>query len=159
MTTQTTPKPNAKPAAPKTGPATQPTAQPVTAAAPPKREKKASVDIDFGKLSVVEAERPQRAGGGRAKTWQPHEMLLSALRDSWNRREVLTEIAGKPATYIGAGKAITVPADAAGTLATAIRKHAAHLGYGCAVKESDPDKNGNVTVSFAAKTPKQRKQS
>lgn len=129
-------------------------------AEPQKSNKRERVNVDVASLTFVNAEAPVRQASGRKPTWKPAQPVLDAIQDSWDARKVLREYKSNDGpskfTYIGSGKAVTVSEDQASATETLLRKHAAHLGLGLAVKRHDAG-SGNVTISFAAKSPKESK--
>lgn len=156
MATQTTAKTTAQKSAPATK-SVDKVAEPQTSSRTPR------IVVDASKLSFSAAPAPARKSSGRKATWTPTQVVVDAIQSSWDAREVLREWTEKTPqgdkkmfTYIGGGKAVTVADNEAGPTETLLRKHAAYMGLGLAVKRSE-NGNGTTTITFAAKTAKQGK--
>lgn len=89
--------------------------------------------MDFSQLKPVKATPAELK---TTKTFVPDEQHLKILQT--------THASGEPAKT-------TVPASVAVKYTSWLRKHTDHLGLGLSRRISDPDKDGNVTVTFAAK--------
>lgn len=107
-----------------------------------------SAPLDLSALTVAEAEAPKVKGNpsaGRKKT--DNSVAEGWLRASWDAR---TEGA-----KMGAGKAVTVPTAALGTLKSRLNMAASTLNLGVAIQTEE--QGDNTRVVFAAKVRKAKR--
>lgn len=133
----------------------EPTPAAVTPAAKPepKPESKASkasrsAPLDLSALTVAEAPKPKMTGNPNAGRKKADNSVAEGwLRASWDAR---TE-----GEKMGAGKAVTVPTVAVGTLKSRLNMAAAALSLGVAIQTTE--QGDNTRVVFAAKVRKAKR--
>lgn len=107
-----------------------------------------SAPLDLTALTVADAPAPKPAGNPNAGRKKADNSVAEGwLRASWDVR--------KDGEKMGAGKAVTVPTAAVGTLKSRLNMAAATLGLGVAIQTEEI--GDNTRVVFAAKVRKAKR--
>ena len=110
--------------------------------------------FDFGSLTATDAPLP----GRDSKQTLASTPFVAWIKESWDGRKDVQVMRGsgkarKSVTVQhGVSKATTVPADMVESVTRLLREAANVIGCGLAIRPSDEDENGNVTVAFRAQT-------
>lgn len=115
---------------------------------------KSAAKFDFSALTVTDAVLPGRNSTPAVQT-TPFPEWVKASWDARKSVEVMrgTGKARKAITVEhGTSKATTVPADMVERTIGLLREASNLVGCGLAIRPSDEDTNGNVTIAFRAQT-------
>ena len=117
-------------------------------------QAKPAAKFDFGALTVADAPLP----GRNATPAIESTPFVAWVTESWKARQTVKVMRGtgkarKEVTVEhGTSKSTSVPADMVEKVVGLLRQAATIIGCGIAIRPSDEDANGNVTIAFRAQT-------